>query len=454
MKQIFKLSLLLLALLLPATATAYDFMVGGIAYNINGNEVSVTYTDSTNTFSHNYSGLTIAMTPSSVTYGGTNYSVTAIGESAFSNCGTMTSVTIPNTIKSSAVGAFRDCNALTRVNISDLQAWCKIYFRSGNSNPLCYAHHLYLNGNKITDLVIPESLTSINSCVFWGCSAKSVTIPSTINSIGWCAFMNCDDLEKVIISSIEAWCKIQFVSGGSNPLNSAHHLYLNESEITDLVIPNSITSIRYGAFWSCSGLKSVTIPNSVTSISDKAFYGCGGLNDVFSFIADPTNVSMGSDVFVLSSNNYAARTLHVSVGTLSAYQADTKWSSYFGSIVEMEPEPVLAESIKLNVTTAGLNEGSTLQLTATVLPENSDKTVHWASNNPSVATIDSNGLVTTHSVGTAIITAMTADGSNLSTTCTVTLLPVGLKGDVNGDTNINISDVTKLIDYLLSGCWD
>ena len=116
---------------------------------------------------------------------------------------------------------------------------------------------------------------------------------------------------------------------------------------------------------------------------------------------------------------------------------------------------VLAESIKLNVTTAGLNEGSTLQLTATVLPEDCDnKSVIWASNNPSVATVDNNGLVTTHSVGTATITATTTDGSNLSTTCTVTLLPVGVKGDVNGDSNINISDVTKLIDYLLNGTWN
>ena len=111
---------------------------------------------------------------------------------------------------------------------------------------------------------------------------------------------------------------------------------------------------------------------------------------------------------------------------------------------------VQAESIQLNVTTAGLNEGSTLQLTATILPEECDiKTVLWASNNPSVATVDSNGLVTTHSVGTATITAITTDGSNLSTTCTVTLLPVGVKGDMDDNGRVNVDDVTALIDYLL-----
>jgi uncharacterized protein YjdB len=79
--------------------------------------------------------------------------------------------------------------------------------------------------------------------------------------------------------------------------------------------------------------------------------------------------------------------------------------------------------------------------------------VLWASNNPSIATVDSNGLVTTHGVGTATITAITTDGSNLSATCTVSLLPVCLKGDVNNDSNVNISDVTTLIEYLLSGIW-
>lgn len=197
----------------------------------------------------------------------------------------------------------------------------------------------------------------------------------------------------------------------------------------------------------------MTIPNSATSIGNYAFYACSELDDVVCLIDDPTNLSMGSSVFYRSPNNSAERTLHVPVGSVSAYQADTKWSQYFGSIVEMEPDPVLAESIKLNVTTAGLNEGATLQLTATVLPENSDKTVLWASNNPSVATVDSNGLVTTHGIGTATITAITTDGSNLSTTCTVTLLPVGVKGDVNGDNIISISDVTSLIDYLLTGQW-
>ena len=461
MKHLFKLSLLLLALMLPATASAYDFEVDGIYYYyIGDNQAGVTDADGS-WYTPDYLGDVII--PETVTYGGTTYSLTAIGESAFEHCTGLTSVTIPNSVivigdnafrscsgltsvdipnsvtsigdfafegcigltsvtipnsvTSIGIQAFSSCSGLTSVTITDLKVWCNIQFSDEYSNPLYYAHHLYLNGSEVTDLIIPNTITSIGDFAFWGCSGlTSVTIPNTVTSIGRYAFYCCSVLASVII-------------------------------------PNSVTSIGDSSFERCSGLTSVTIPNSVTSIGTQAFSRCSGLTDVFSFIEAPTTVSMGSRVFY-QFLTYAERTLHVPVGTVSAYQADTKWSQYFGSIVEMEPEPVLAESIKLNVTTVGLNEGATLQLTATVLPEDcNNKAVLWASNNPSIATVDSNGLVTTHGVGTATITAITTDGSNLSTTCTVTLLPVGVKGDVNGDSNISISDVTTLIDYLLMGHW-
>ena len=289
--------------------------------------------------------------------------------------------------------------------------------------------------------IIPNSVTSIGFGAFIWCSGlTSVSIPNSVTSIGDEAFYYCSSLTSVTI--------------GNSVTSIGDDAFYHCSSLTSVTIGNSVTSIGDYAFDGCSGLTSVTIPNSVTSIGKYAFRNCSELTDVFSFINDPTTVSMGSYVFYLYPNNYAERTLHVPFGTSAAYQADTKWSQYFGSIVEMEPDPVLAESIKLNVTTAGLNEGATLQLTATVLPEDCyNKTVLWSSNNPIVATVDGNGLVTTHSVGTATITAMTTDGSNLNASCTVTLLPVGVKGDVNGDNKISISDVTTLIDYLLTGHW-
>ena len=157
--------------------------------------------------------------------------------------------------------------------ISDISAWCKISF-SDYSNPLFYAHHLYLGEEEIKDLVIPNGLTSIGSHAFEGCSGlTSVKIPHSVTSIGYYAFFNCRGLKSVYISDLETWCKISF-SDYSNPLFYAHHLFLGEEEIKDLIIPNGMTSIGSHAFEGCSSLASVTIPNSVTNIENYTFRYC------------------------------------------------------------------------------------------------------------------------------------------------------------------------------------
>ena len=132
----------------------------------------------------------------------------------------------------------------------------------------------------LTSITIPESVTSIGANAFDGCSGlTSVAIPESVTSIGEYAFIGCG-LTKVIVSDIAAWCNISF-GVYSNPLESAHHLYSDENtEITDLIIPSSVTSIGYYAFEGCSGLTSVTIPSSVTSIGGRAFEGCSSLTSV------------------------------------------------------------------------------------------------------------------------------------------------------------------------------
>ena len=137
------------------------------------------------------------------------------------------------------------------------------------------------------DVVIPESITfkgkeyvvnSIGEYAFYECySLTSVTIPHSISSIGKGAFFRNPELTSVHIFDIAAWCNISFAS---NPLSYAHHLYLNNEEVKNLIIPDNVASIAKNAFFGFTGLVSVDIGNSVTSIEENAFYGCSGLTAV------------------------------------------------------------------------------------------------------------------------------------------------------------------------------
>ena len=124
-------------------------------------------------------------------------SVTTIGRDAFDQCSGLTSIAIPNSVTSIAAGAFT-CSNLSAVHITDLAAWCNIYFGNYNANPLKYAHHLFLNGIEITDLVIPNGIERLYSNAFYNCSSlTSVTIPNSVTKVGSEVFCYCSNLTSI-----------------------------------------------------------------------------------------------------------------------------------------------------------------------------------------------------------------------------------------------------------------
>ena len=343
--------------ILALTASAYDFMVDGIAYNYlndsNGNEVGVAYGSGSN-----------INIPSQVTYNGKTYTVTRICDQAFWERN-ITSITIPSSITSIGNMAFSDCG-VGAVYITDIAKWCEITFEGFRlseamgdieeiSNPLYQAHHLYLNGVEVKDLVIPNTVTRITSYAFLGCSSfTSVTIPSSVTSIGYGAFGLCDNIQSVHISDLAKWCEINFVDPYfddwyghgfsvlySNPLRVAHHLYINGEEIKNLIIPNTVTKINDYAFEGASSITSVTIPNSVKYLGDKSL-SCSGLTEINSKIQDVSTVdtwdeSYGRTKDVFESVPKTTCVLKVPAGTANSYRQTAPWSD-FTNIVEVADE--------------------------------------------------------------------------------------------------------------------
>ena len=143
-------------------------------------------------------------------------------------------------------------------------------------------YRAFADCSSLTSVTIGNSVTSIGEYAFYYCSSlTSITIPNSVTSIGDDAFYGCSSLTKTnYTGDIASWCDIKFGSGDANPIYHSHNFYINDQEIKDLVIPNTVNSIHDYAFNGCSSLTSITIPNSVTSIGDWAFRDCSSLTSV------------------------------------------------------------------------------------------------------------------------------------------------------------------------------
>ncbi|MBE6687243.1 MAG: hypothetical protein E7591_08445 [Ruminococcaceae bacterium] len=208
--------------------------------------------------------------------------ITAIGQEAFSYCSSLASITMPESVTSIGIGAFYGCSGLKGVYISDIGAWCNIYFNSLEANPLYYAKKLYLNGELMTDLVIPEGVTSLGNSVFCNFDTlRSISIPDSVTSIGYSAFRGCTALSNVVLPD--------------NVTVIGNYAFYGCNKLVSMTIPNGVRSIGYSAFNGCTAMISVTIPDSVTSIDERAFYDCRSLKSV----AIPGSViSIGEEAFV------------------------------------------------------------------------------------------------------------------------------------------------------------
>ena len=307
-----KLLLSFLLLLATMPLWAHDFEAGGIYYNYldkSAKTVEVTYRGSSYvSYSNEYTG-TVSI-PSSVTYGGTTYTVTSIDAYAFAECTGLISVAISNSVTSIESCAFSDCTALTSVIIGNSVTSIGSYVFDdctdlskvtiGNSVTEI-GKYAFSDCTALTSVAIPNSVTSIGNGAFSGCTGlTSITIPNSVTLIGEVAFVGCTGLTTVNYNAENC------TSMGSS-MSPAFEICSN---FKTLNIGNEVKTIPNYAFLKCSGLTSVIIPNSVTEIGNSAFSGCTGL----------TSVTIGNSVASIGSYAFACINLtEVCISDLSAW---------------------------------------------------------------------------------------------------------------------------------------
>ena len=284
------------------------FTSNGIYYNIlEGNKLAVV---SCHNPLNEYSGeMSI---PETVTLDEIIYSVTSIGDYAFSQCSSLSSITIPNSVTSIGEVAFSGCSSLTSITIPNSVTSIGAHAFNGCSSlasvtigngVTSIGRFAFESCSSLTSVTIGNSVTSIESSAFYGCSSlTSITIPNSVTSIGFYAFdrtaiySNKSNWENDVLYICNCLIKANSNISGSYTIKNNTRLIADEafngrSSLTSIIIPNSVTSIGGRAFAGCSSVASITIPNSVMSIGSSAFERCSSL---ISMVVESGNIAYDS----------------------------------------------------------------------------------------------------------------------------------------------------------------
>ena len=483
-----------------------DFDHDGIYYKYNedASQAIVSYFD---THYDSYEGQVVI--PGQVTLDGKTIPVTGIGQSAFRNCLDLVSVTIPSTVKYidnyafrnciglieieipsgvESVGnqafancmnlerikfsgnavktvgedAFMDCNALKHVEIGDVVSWLGMTLVSHYSNPLSFAHHLYVNGQELEHLVVPQSIQQVSPFAFIDCEGlKSVVIEDGVTDIGTAAFSNCASITTVTLPQTMTTIGKQ--------------VFLGCTALTGIDIPENITSIGNSAFSDCSALEHVELPSSVATIGENAFNNCKGLKELvlpnsindlgasaFSGCSSLSHVTLSTSLTTLKNkvfyacSNLSQITIPSSVTNIST-GAFQKCSSLTSVIIPDNVTRVGSQAFSYCSKLTDVTIGKSVGVVDEKAFYNSNALVSVTCMAETPPLTPGNVETFTRSIyDTAIL--YVPEGSLRAYKNSgiwpwfkhIEIIPEFIRGDVNRDREVNISDVSASIDILLN----
>ena len=324
-------SFLVALFLATAAMWAYDFKAGDLYYTITSRQSpSTVEVSKQNSSGYNYRGLTAIAIPESVVYEDITYAVTAIGDNAFEGCKTLTSVSIPESIGTIGEKAFYGCYGLTEVTIPENVMYIgrdafhstgitSVVWNAKNSTygryyvnetpfssdvtsftfgdkvevipaTLCYQM------SKLTKIIIPDNVTSIEDGAFSGCtSLTSVTIPKGVTHMGPSIFSGCTNITTVNWNAVN--CELSghtYIGSLCHPFYDCRkaitsftfgegvetipdYMCTDMVALTRLELPATLKHIGYSAFSGCKSLEEIELPAALESIDDYAFNNCTGL---------------------------------------------------------------------------------------------------------------------------------------------------------------------------------
>ena len=336
------------------------------------------------------------------------FGITSIGQYAFSRCTGLTSVTIPHSVTSIGSGVFDKCTGLlsVKVQVRYFSSFCKNRIiglvSSYISKPVILVDKNY---KEINEYIVPDDVTAIGDGAFKHCTGlTSVIIPNSVTSIGNEAFNGCAGL-------------------------------------TSVTIPNSVTTIGASAFQDCTGLSSITFPPGVTSIGEHTFGGCTSMQIVKSFIAEP--YSINKNVFPV--DTYRNATLYIPVGTEKLYTRYDGWREFL-KIQEMDESerPIIPGAEKCATPTIRYENG---MIRFSCETEGVEYKYKIEANDANEGHGNDIQVTKTYKVSVYAF----KDGMNNSDSAVANILIAGGKdGDVNADGVVNAADIVTITKIIMN----